>query len=69
MCRLCSTNGKECKCRPEWIVPPKRINMRLADPIELRCGQTELRSDGELVALCEGCLRKSWEEMNPVIIV
>jgi len=65
MCRLCSSEGKECPCPPEWIVRASKVNWPLTDSKGLRCGET--RRGGELVALCADCLVKCWCETNPVI--
>lgn len=38
---------------PEWLVLPDRSYEPLADNDALYCGETEQRSDGEAIALCD----------------
>ena len=70
MCQHCSKKGKKCPCPPKWLVQPKRRVNNLLEPslaLGLRCGQTELRRDEELIVLCDYCLGACWYEGNTVI--
>jgi hypothetical protein len=42
-----------CFQSPTWLALPDRRYERLGDRDALYCGETEMRSDGELVALCD----------------